>query len=287
MKKDFSVSPREGPFVLFEQFMKLKNFSPRTVFSYTHYIHDCLRFANVRANCITEEHIRSYLLFLQQKNVSSSTLNTAYSALKLYFEKVLRRKFFAYIPRSKKEKKLPTVLSKGEVKVIIDTIKNVKHKTMIRLLYGAGLRVSELVRLKMRDFDFDRLRIHVTCAKGKKDRYTLLPRALVELLQKQTKMKTSADFLFTGFKGKRLTEKTVQSIVQMAAFRAKIAKHVSPHTFRHSFATHLLESGTDIRYIQELLGHTKIETTQLYTHVAIQTVILQSPLDGEGGGVYH
>lgn len=273
-----SFSSRE-PLFLLHQHMQLKNFSLRTIQSYSHYIQDCLKYANISANLVNEEHIRDYLLFLQQKNSSASTLNTAYSALKLYFEKILRRKFFVHIPRSKREKKLPSVLSKDEVKKLIQVTTNIKHKTMIQLLYGAGLRVGELVRIKMYQLDFERMRIHVVQAKGNKDRYTLIPQSLIEILQKQKKFKKPNDFLFTNTKGDCLTTKTVQNIVEQASIKAKIAKRVSPHTMRHSFATHLLENGTDIRYIQELLGHTKIETTQLYTHVAIQQTSIQSPLD--------
>lgn len=264
---------------LFTQEMLLKNFSPRTIQSYTHYIQDCLKHANVSANYINEQHIRDYLLFLQEKNFSTSTINTAYSALKLYFEKILRRKFFAFIPRSKQEKTLPTVLSKEEVHKLIEVTTNPKHKTMIQLIYGAGLRVGELVRIKMCDLDFDRERVHVVLAKGNKDRYTLLPKSLIQILQKQSKVKKPTDFLFTNAKGDHITEKTVSKIIEKASQRAHLAKHISPHTMRHSFATHLLEHGTDIRYIQELLGHTKIETTQRYTHVAIQTASITSPLD--------
>ena len=271
--------PSRDPLVSFTQEMQLKNFSRRTIQSYTHYIQDCLKHANVDAVAIKEDHIRDYLLSLQQKNSSSSTINTAYSALKLYFEKILRRKFFAFIPRSKREKQLPTVLSKNEVKKLIDVTSNLKHKTIIQLLYGAGLRVGELVRLTMQNFDFDRKRIHVVQAKGNKDRYTLLPESLIELLQKQNLVKKPTDFLFTNSKNFHLTEKTIANIIAKASKKANITKHVSPHTMRHSFATHLLENKTDIRYIQELLGHSKIETTQRYTHVSIKDIPLQSPLD--------
>lgn len=271
--------PSRDPLILFGEEMRLKNFSPRTIQSYTHYIQDCLKYANMGPKSITEDHIRSYLLFLQQKNASTSTINTAYSALKLYFEKILRRKFFANIPRSKREKTLPTVLSKEEVNKLIQVTTNPKHKTMIQLLYGAGLRVGELVRLQMCDFDFDRQRIHVVLAKGNKDRYTLLPQVLVKILQKQKKIKKPQDYLFTNAQGHHLSVTTVQKIVDKASKKAHLVKHISPHIMRHSFATHLLEHGTDIRYIQELLGHTKIETTQRYTHVAIRTASLQSPLD--------
>ena len=138
---------------------------------------------------------------------------------------------------------------------------------MISLLYGAGLRVSELVRLKMKHFDFDRNRIFIEQAKGKKDRYTLLPTTLRKILQKQNTLKKPNDYLFTNPTDYHLTTTTIQKIIKSAAEKADIKKHVHPHTLRHSFATHLLENGTDIRYIQELLGHKNLATTQIYTHV--------------------
>lgn len=272
--------PSRDPMFLLAEEMKLKNLSPHTIESYTYYIQSCLKYANVNPSSILEVHIRDYLSHLQNQNLSASTLNTAYSALKFYFQKILRRKFFVHIPRSKREKTLPTVLSKDEVKRLINATTNSKHQTMLSLLYGAGLRVSELVSLKMRDIDIGRGLIHIIQGKGKKDRYTLLPVTLKAVFQKQSLLKQATDFVFTGEgTNKKLTTHTIQKIVHRAAQVAGIPKHVHPHTLRHSFATHLLENGTDIRYIQELLGHTKIETTLLYTHVSLKNTSIVSPLD--------
>ncbi len=271
--------PNLDPLSLLRQEMKLRNFSPRTIESYTYYIHNCLKYASVSPESILEVHIRNYLSYLQNNNRSASTLNTAYSALKFYFQRILRRKFFIHIPRSKREKTLPSVLSKDEVKRLIEATNNPKHHTIISLLYGAGLRVGELVSLKMQDLDFDRKLIHVVLGKGKKDRYTLLPQSLFKTLQKQKSLKEPSEYLFTHDREIHLTTKTIERIVKDAAYKAGIQKHVHPHTLRHSFATHLLENGTDIRYIQELLGHTKIETTLVYTHVTIKNTRIVSPLD--------
>ncbi len=272
--------PSRDPMLLLRQEMTLKNFSPHTIDSYTYYIQECLKLASVTPTSILEVHIRDYLSTLQAKNRSASTINTAYSALKFYFQKILRRKFFVHIPRSKREKTLPTVLSKDEVKRLISATTNPKHHTIISLLYGAGLRVSELVNLKMRDIDIARGLIHIVKGKGKKDRYTLFPVTLKSIFQKQSLLKQPSDFIFTREgTSKALTTHTIQKIVSHAAYKANIHKHVHPHTLRHSFATHLLENGTDIRYIQELLGHTKIETTLLYTHVTIKNTSIVSPLD--------
>lgn len=221
---------------------------------------------------------RPFLLYISPKH--DNILNTAYSALQFYFQNILRRKFFAIIPRAKKAKQLPVVLSKEEVRRMIDLMANPKHHCMISLLYGAGLRVGELVRLRMRDIDTFRNMILVVQSKGAKDRYVMLPEALRDTMIKQSRLKTTDDFLFTSYDGGQLTEAMIQKVVQQAAQRAGISKVVTPHTLRHSFATHLLESGTDIRYIQELLGHAKLATTQIYTHVAGQDLIgIASPLD--------
>ena len=144
------------------------------------------------------------------------------------------------------------------------------------------MRVGELVRIKMLDVDLDRMILRVFQGKGKKDRQTIIPKSLENILRGQQRVKQLNDYLFTNGQGGRLTETTIQKIVALAAKEAGIAKNVSPHTLRHSFATHLLENGTDIRYIQELLGHAKLETTQIYTHVANNSICkIISPLDFE------
>lgn len=164
---------------------------------------------------------------------------------------------------------------------MIDKTSNPKYHCAISLLYGTGVRVGELVRLKMRDIDWDRKLLRVCQGKGKKDRLVMLPAKLQPVLARQGQLKPAEEFLFTNGRGGRLTEATIQKAVAQAAARAGLAKIVTPHTLRHSFATHLLEAGTDIRYIQELLGHAKLETTQIYTHVASNIIgSITSPLDG-------
>lgn len=273
--------PSRDPMILLRQEMKLKGFSRSTIESYTQYITKCLEYTRKNPKEIHGADVRNYLEYLADKNYSSSTLNTVYSALQFYFEKILRRKFFASIPRTKKEKKLPTVLSKEEVRQMIDLTVNPKHKTMIQLLYGTGMRVSELTHLKMRDIDFNRETIHIVRGKGAKDRFVQLPKTILPILIKQKSLKVGDDFLFTNNeRGGKLTQGTIQKVVAQAAERAEIGRTVSPHTLRHSFATHLLEAGTDIRYIQALLGHAKLETTQIYTHVAMSHIMeIVSPLD--------
>jgi len=273
--------PSQDPMVKLRQEMKLRNFSQKTIKSYIHYITHCLFWSRKNPRDIAGADIRFYLEKMVEKGASASTLNTAYSALKFYFGAILRRSFFLNIPRAKKDKKLPSVLSKEGVKRMILLTVNPKHNCMLSLLYGAGLRVGELVRLKMGDIDIERGVINIRQGKGAKDRCVMLPQGLREVLSNQRRLKQPDTFLFTNDRrGGRLTEATVQHVVTQAAERASIRKTVSPHTLRHSFATHLLENGTDIRYIQELLGHAKLQTTQIYTHVAKNNLErIVSPLD--------
>ncbi len=272
--------PSQDPMVKLRQEMKLRNFSQKTIKSYLYYIGDCLKKSNKQARMISGSDVRNYLESLADSGMSSSTLNIAHSALRFYFQIILRRKFFSDIPRACKEKHLPAVLSKEEVVKMVLSLKNPKHNCILSLLYGTGVRVSELTHIKMRDIDFDRSVLRVFQGKGKKDRFTLLPKSLREVLLKQRNLKKPGDYLFTNGRGGRLTEATIQKIARLAAKRAGIQKNVTPHTLRHSFATHLLENGTDIRYIQELLGHAKLQTTQIYTHVANNDLKhITSPLD--------
>ena len=163
---------------------------------------------------------------------------------------------------------------------MIQQTHNIKHKTMIQLLYGCGLRVQELCNVRVSDIDMGRNVLKVSQGKGKKDRIVSLPVQLKNILSQQVQIKLPLDFLFTSVRKGKLHTRTVQKIVSHAAKKAKILKHVTPHTLRHSFATHLLEDGVDIRYIQALLGHKKLETTQIYTHVANnQLKHIVSPLD--------
>ena len=277
--KTHHYRPSRDPLALLEQEMKLRKFSRKTIKSYTQYITHCLDFARKNPKEITAVDVRAYLENLADSGKSASTLNTAYSALQFYFGKILHRKFFANIPRAKKEKKLPVVLSKKEVHRMIDSTKNPKHKCIIQMLYGTGMRVGELVRLKMKDVDLDRGVIMVRHGKRAKDRTALLPGAVRGTLTVQNKLKEEGNFLFTNGRGGRLIEASIQKIVLQAASQAEISKRVTPHVLRHSFATHLLESGTDLRYIQELLGHASVKTTEVYTHVAAGLTRVISPLD--------
>ncbi len=272
--------PSKDPIELLKQEMKLRGFSQKTIKSYTHYISECLRFASLGPREIKTSDVRDYLDFLATSGKSTSTLNTVHSALKFYFETIMKRSFFVSIPRSKNKKRLPTVLSKQEINRMLEITTNPKHNCIISMLYGCGLRVSELVNIKMIDIDLDRKMLRVYRGKGDKDRYVMLPGKLFSILSAQEKIKEKDDYLFTNGRNVRLTTRSIDKIVKKSADLAGVSKKVSSHMLRHSFATHLLEDGTDIRYIQELLGHARLETTQIYTHVANSNLAeIKSPLD--------
>jgi site-specific recombinase XerD len=213
---------------------------------------------------------------------SHAYVNQALSAIKFLFSHVLNKEKILYeIPRPKKEKKLPNILSQDEVLAILDVISNLKHKAILYLVYSAGLRVGEVVRLKINDIDSQRMLIHIRQGKGRKDRYTVLSEITLNILRNYVKMEKPEDWLFPGGKaGSFLTERAVQKVFHKACLKANISKNVTVHSLRHSFATHLLEGGTDLRYIQELLGHKSSKTTEVYTHVTNASISrIKSPLD--------
>ena len=179
------------------------------------------------------------------------------------------------------EKKLPNILSHNEVMAIFNAVSNIKHKSILFLTYSAGLRVGEVVRLKVKDIDSERMLIHVRQGKGRKDRYTILSEVALDMLRKYAYEVRPKEWLFPGANNKDfLTERSVQKVIETACRKAKLNKHVTVHTLRHSFATHLLEGGTDLRYIQELLGHASSKTTEIYTHVTQANLTkIKSPLD--------
>ncbi len=260
-----------------------KRYSQNTQDVYYSYFKDfCVHFQKEKLEDITTDKINSYLLdLIQSKNISISQQNQRINAIKFYYEKVLgRKKEYYELHRPRKENKLPKVLSKNEVKRIFDVTKNIKHKCILMLLYSAGLRRSELLNLLPADIDSERMVIHINGAKGKKDRISLLSDNLLQLLRQYYKEYRPKEYLFEGQKGGMYSPSSVANILKKSVYKAGIKKTVTPHMLRHSFATHLLEQGTDLRYIQELLGHNSSKTTEIYTHVsksAIEKII--NPID--------
>ncbi|PKP51173.1 MAG: integrase [Candidatus Altiarchaeales archaeon HGW-Altiarchaeales-3] len=203
---------------------------------------------------------------LSNSNKSRSTVRGAYSTLKFFYENVLCEKFDERLPLAKKDSKLPVVLSREETCEMIKVTDNIKHKLVIMFLYYGGMRLDEVRNLMWQDIDFDRDIIHIKTAKGGKERVVFLHSKLKEM----SKIYSVNDegLIFRSQMGRKYNKRTIQKLIKNAAEKAGIKKRTSPHTLRHSFATHLLEGGADIRYIQRLLGHKNLRTTQIYTHIA-------------------
>jgi site-specific recombinase XerD len=216
-----------------------------------------------------------------ERKVSTSYQNQAINAIKFYFEKVLGGKRATYsIDRPKKEKALPVVLSEEEIVRIFKNIENCKHKAILMVIYSAGLRISECVNLKIKDIDSNRMQLRIEQSKGKKDRYTLLSSKTLNFLRDYFKVYRPSVYLFEGQFGNQYSTRSIQTIFQETVKKAGITKRVTVHSLRHSFATHLLENGTNLRYIQSLLGHSSSKTTEIYTHITTKGFDqLKSPLD--------
>ena len=231
---------------------------------------------------ITEEEIISFLRYLvNERKISTSYQNQSINAIKFYYERVLggTRKIYL-IERPRKENYLPEVLSEEEITSILKAISNLKHKAIIMVIYSGGLRISELINLKVKDIDSDRMQIRISQAKGKKDRYTLLSNKTLLILRKYFTEYKPKEWLFEGVSGGQYADSSIYSIFKKAIASANIKKKVSIHSLRHSFATHLLENGTDLRYIQNLLGHSSSKTTEIYTHITVKGFdLIKNPLD--------
>jgi site-specific recombinase XerD len=215
-------------------------------------------------------------------------VNIAVNALKFFYGNILKRDFLAELPRPKKDKKLPVILSKSEILQILARTRNIKHRAILSLIYSAGLRVSEVVRLKVCDIDSGRMVIHVKGAKRKKDRYTLLSKKALQHVRAYCKVYSPHDWLFAGYEGnKHIHVRSVEKLFLNARRKAGISKPVTVHSLRHSFATHFLECETNLRSIQALLGHKQSKTTEIYTHVNANMIAgITNPLDNDlsGGG---
>ncbi|SFN05335.1 site-specific tyrosine recombinase/integron integrase [Thermodesulforhabdus norvegica] len=262
-----------------------RKYSRRTVKLYLHYNEEFLRFCNKTPYQVSNDDVRNYLYYLAEKGCSASTLNIAINALKFYYGEILKRRFVYEIKRPKKDKRLPAVFSQEEVSGILSSITNTKHKLILMFMYSAGLRVGEVVRLRVEDMDVERRLIRIRGGKGRKDRYTILSEVASKTLKEYLRKYKPEKRLFSGQrKYRHITTRTVQKIFENACRKAEIKKDVTVHSLHHSFATHLLESGVDLRYIQEQLGHKSSKTTEIYTHVAMKDLRrIRSPLDLMGG----
>lgn len=270
-------------FARFQQTLQLKAYSKNTFRTYSTEFHCLLRLlGTVSVSTLTKANLESYLLWLvKTRGYREAHLHTAINALKFYFEQVEGRgKEFYDIPRPKKPLKLPHILAEEEVVALVRSTPNLKHRALLMTAYGAGLRVSELVNLKLRDIDPKRMLIFVEQSKGKKDRMVPLSGLLLDTLRLYRKEYQPLFYLFEGEKGKAYSTRSAQEVLKEAKKRAGIYKRGSIHGLRHSYATHLLEGGTDIRYIQSFLGHNSLKTTLRYTHVMMPKISnIGSPLD--------
>jgi len=263
--------------------LKIKRYQPDTRKGYLRHIKRFLIFMNKHPKQIKPDEIHNYFLHLiEQENLSFSNHNQIVSAIRFLYWHVLNQPLpQTAIPRPRKEHKLPTVLSQEAITRLLNAVDNVKHLSLLMLVYSGGLRISEAVKLHPEDLDEDRGLICVRQGKGRKDRYTILSEIAVEALRTYKHNYTLTRWLFPGAKpGCHLTTRSAQKIVAQARKKAGIPQNATPHTLRHSFATHLLESGIDLRYIQKLLGHASSKTTEIYTHVSKKSLQnIQSPLN--------
>jgi site-specific recombinase XerD len=262
--------------------LELKKYANNTVKSYVSSFETFINYYHTKELVsINENDVRKYVLKLIQEDKSNSYINTAINSIKFYYESVLGMpNRFYEIERPRKEKKLPKILSKEDILNIIDNTNNLKHKCIISLLYSSGIRRNELVNLKITDIDSKRMLIRVEAAKGNKDRYTLLSHSLLKDLREYYIQYKPEKYIIEGLYGRQYSGQSIAKVVLNAAKKAGIKIHVTPHILRHSFATHLLEAGADLRQIQVLLGHSSSKTTEIYTHVATTTFKkIKNPLD--------
>ena len=259
--------------------MKLRNYSPKTIEAYVRVVKDIYAFYGRPPCDLNEDDIKNYLYAHQKQGLSSQTIALFANALNFLYTQIYKRADYNKIRHPKQSQRLPVVLSREEIKKMIDLTQNFKHCLLLAVSYAAGLRVSEVVRLRAQDVDLDGLTITVRQGKGKKDRLTVISAVLAPELQKILAGKNGNDFVFESERGGRLTEATAQKVFHQALRRAGIQKDATFHSLRHSFATHLLDNGVDVRYVQELLGHANIRTTQIYTHVTNPSIKnIKSPL---------
>ncbi len=268
----------------FENLLRVKAYSESTLKNYRNEFAVFLRTARGRVDIdlLTETQLNGYLLYLiEKKNYGESQLNLAVSALKFYYEKVSHKPRLHFdLPRPRKRHPLPKVIDKQSVIKLLNAPENTKHKTMLMCAYAAGLRVSEVAVLKVAHIDSKRMTIRIEQSKGKKDRYVMLSQKLLDQLRLYVKEYKPKAYLFEGQYGAAISPRTIQEVFTAAKHKAGIKQKVGIHSLRHSFATHLHESGIDIKYIGDLLGHKDVKTTSIYTHVSKREIgKIKSPLD--------
>lgn len=269
--------------------IRVRGMSPKTLKAYRACVRFYLEFLGRNMNGgdgfdaevrrVNVEKIKAFLLHRQSLGAAPQTVNLYLNAIKFFYGQVVKSSGKIDIRFAKRNRRIPVVLSRVEIMLVMRNIKNVKHRLMVALAYGSGLRVSEVTKLKVRDLDFNAKTVGVRDGKGGRDRMTLLPGKLVKHLTGFLYGKDAGDFIFESERGGRLTTRSVQKAFTVGLRKSGIVKGATFHSLRHSFATHLLENGTDIRYVQALLGHSSIRTTQIYTRVTARGLAnIESPL---------
>ena len=261
---------------------KRRRLSLRTIQTYLYCIHRFLNWSKKDLRYISKKDVRLFLEYLSDKNLSGNSLNTYHMALRFLFTQVLEKRMWIEIKYSKTPQKLPEVLSKEEVRKMIDSIKNFKHQLMICFMYSSGLRVSELINMKVKDLNLEKNFGFVRNGKGGKDRLITLSNNLIPAIKKLITNENleERDYLFKSNRNRKYSIRTIQKIVDKSAKLCGIKRKIHPHTLRHSFATHLIENGYDVTNVQALLGHKSPETTLIYTHIASPNLVsTKSPLE--------
>lgn len=260
--------------------LKIGGYRQRTIQAYTLVLKEFFSFRHGKYGQSPKELVKDFLMYKKDKNCSYKTLHVYLSGVKFYYRHIEEypQEIDVKFPRTRR--RLPVVLAKDEILYLIGTFYNLKHKLIVSLTYGAGLRVSEVANLKIKDLNYKEGIIYINDSKGGTDRITLLPTSLENELRQITRDRALNEPVFIGPKGKKLTTRTLQKIFSSGLNRANIKKPATFHSLRHSFATHLLEEGVNMRYIQELLGHRNIRTTEIYTHISQRMILknVQSPL---------
>lgn len=257
----------------------IRGYSGKTIKSYVLSLEKYFSYKKEDLPILDIESIRNFLLFCLNNGISAQTRNIFLSAIKFYYYNIVGSHQKIDIRTAKENKSLPVVLSRSEISQIINSIINKKHKLLIEISYGGGLRVSEVINLKVGDIDLNELTLHLKQSKGQKDRITLLSKQIISDLTILIALKDQNNYVFESERGGKLSTRTAQKVFENALIKSGIKKDATFHSLRHSFATHLLENGVDVRYVQELLGHQNIRTTQIYTHVTNPNLKnIQSPL---------
>ncbi len=259
-----------------------RKFSPRTIEAYQNCVEVFFRQTNKTPNQITKKDVGEFLDKLMESGRSGGTIHVYLNALKFYFEEILGRNFRLDIKYCKRPERLPEVLTKEETINILEAIKNPKHKLMISFLYGAGLRVSELLNLRVGDINFENKYGFVRHGKGNKDRIFILPEKILNQLKELIQLEnlSKEDFMFLTNRNERYSPRTIAEIIKKSCEINGIKRKIHPHTMRHSFATHLIQNGNSVNEVQSLLGHKSPETTMIYVHLASPKMLkIKSPLD--------